>query len=166
VKEQIDNLCNKDLEICYGSFMGPIKKAESDGLFFISPFDSDSINITDFTYVRPDDANSLGYVFGLFPTNRINKNTQTLTVENTKVLESLGRKISIVKQFFYQNNSDICRDGFYIKYKEGSTCKANPSIKNIKIGKNYQTYIFFVCDKSRDIRAPRLLYILEGMIEN
>jgi len=89
--------------------MGPIKKADSDGLFFISPFDSDSINITDFTYVRPDDANSLGYVFGLFPTNRINKNTQTLTVENTKVLESLGRKISVVKQFFYQNNSDIRR---------------------------------------------------------
>lgn len=127
VKEQIDNLCNKDIEICYGSFMGPIKKSNTEGLFFISPFDSYSINITDFTYIRADENNSLGYVYGLFPTNRINKNSQTLTVENTKVLENLGRKISNIKLFFYMNNTDISRDGFFIKYKEGNICRSNPS---------------------------------------
>jgi hypothetical protein len=153
-KEQSDNLCGKNLEICYGSFIGPIKKTGLDSLYFVSPFEVGFINITDFDYEIPEDNANFGHMFGLFPFNKLSKKS-SVTVQNTKVLKNLGRKFDYIKLFSYLNNTPITRDGFIVKYKDGDTCLTNPT-------KLYESYIFFICDKTKDVRAPRLIAIDDG----
>ena len=126
VKDQFNNLCNNHLEICYKSFLGPIKKGVDSSLFFMSPFISEIINITDFSYIS-DNNSPNGYIFALFSKDVINKNSQIFKVENTKVIKNLGKKIAYIKMFPYTNDSIISRDGFVIKYNDGDICLKNPS---------------------------------------
>jgi hypothetical protein len=135
--------------LCYNNkFLGPFKdksKVDENGkkfndFFFISVFESDKIQITDFSYEIFPNFMANGHIFGLFYHERVTFNNSSNTymesspdilLENVKYLKNIGsaiQKVLIVKDG--ENEFNYLNNGILIQYSEGDECLKDKS-KNL-----------------------------------
>jgi hypothetical protein len=165
LKSEVQGLCESEQGLCYNDkFIGPIKEMNinsSDNfttLYFVSLFEPDVINVTDFTYEQSLNDFTKGNLFGLFMKDSLEVSRDEKSLlggykvgnRSVKVLKNIGRKIQKVRIFDKSIfNNHTLRDGIMIKYESGDFCLNDRS-------KKYQSYLFLKCEKNFQSNAPVL----------
>lgn len=154
--KKIDTECSDHNEICYNSFLGPIKGHTKGDLFFMSYGQRNLINVTDFSYNVTDSFIPDGHVFALF-NQKSHKDEKHF--ENTKILKNIGNQISRVQLIYALDQMDIkalnivelnsifSNSGIMIEYSNGEYCRDSTK---------YKSYLFMYCDKNSSNHSPRL----------
>jgi hypothetical protein len=77
--------------------------------------------------------------------NSLNSKFGHIFLNSNGNLYNFGSRIKYVKMF-----DKIDHSGFVIKYSDGDFC-------NLENSTRYETYLFLNCDKSNNLKAPRLI---------
>jgi hypothetical protein len=159
--KKLDTECSNHNEICYNSFLGPIKGHQKGDLFFMSYGQRNLINVTDFSYNVTDSFMPDGHVFALF-NQQSHKDEKHF--ENTKILKNIGNQISRVQLIYSLDQMDVkalnivelntifSNSGIMIEYSNGEYCRDSTK---------YKSYLFMYCDKNSSNHSPRLAKISE-----
>jgi hypothetical protein len=149
MKQQLEMDCDDDTEICYQNFIGPIKG--ENGLFFMSLFERDMINITDFSIINEDDDLNKGHIFGLMNledgmTGKSIKTEKGKNLKNNiKIMKNMGSNIQ--KVFI---SRVLGNEGLVLNYTNGDVCLIDDS-------QRYSTVLFITCDKGAAHKSPKYL---------
>ena len=159
LSSSVQHECKDHNEICYNTFIGPIRDNIYKDMFFISFNKSDLIKISDFNYKQsPLGFNSKGHIFALFSSGSDEDYGPT---KKNKILSNIGASISDVKVFYIPNKefdklvspsteskNIFDKNGVMIKYSNGDYCNDK---------KRYQSYLFVKCQNSDENYAPKLV---------
>jgi hypothetical protein len=154
MKEQLEIDCDEETEICYQNFIGPIKG--TNGLFFMSLFERDMINITDFTIINEDDDLTKGHIFALMNledgmTGKLIKTNKGKNLKNNiKIMKNFGSSIERVYISRVLGN-----EGLVVNYTNGDICLSDHS-------QRYSTVLFIICDKGVSHKTPKYLGTLNN----
>lgn len=144
-------------ELCYNTFLGPIRDPKENNLFYLSYSQSNEIAIKDFSFNITDGYLPKGHIFSLFHLD--SSYQQNTHVDNTKMLKNIGSHIQTVEMISQPNNhlkrelesknlTNIFNNtGLMIKYTDGEHCKES---------ERFRSYLFLYCSKSRKDHSPRL----------